>query len=307
MCPDPALLAAYLNGTLFSRDAPVVDQHTSTCARCAAILAAMRRERETAQRPMWSRPWTIGVAITVVAILGIGAWAARPGSEDAPYRETAPARSETGPPTDITSAALSIAATAGEGSKESEGHATTQPARRPDSIATHLRPEVSRKTQPKPSRGTKRADLAPDERSRNLSGSSGVDPGEVDTRGATDATRVDLVANPLPSETGVILRGRNASPHVLWRTRDRVVEHSTDGGATWAPEYTADRSIRAGAFVDNNVAWLVGENGLIDSRHRDQLTLMCRLAGGQGTRGCTVQPRGHGRGGHACWRARRPS
>ena len=49
----------------------------------------------------------------------------------------------------------------------------------------------------------------------------------------------------------------------MWRARDLVIEHSTDGGATWVTEHTADRPIRAGAFVDPNVAWLVGENGLV--------------------------------------------
>ena len=49
MCPDPVLLVAYLDGTLFSRDATAVEQHLSNCERCAAILAAMRQERAAAR------------------------------------------------------------------------------------------------------------------------------------------------------------------------------------------------------------------------------------------------------------------
>ncbi|MGH6691940.1 MAG: WD40/YVTN/BNR-like repeat-containing protein [Gammaproteobacteria bacterium] len=64
-------------------------------------------------------------------------------------------------------------------------------------------------------------------------------------------------------ETGIVLRGRNANRRFVWRVRDLVIEHSTDGGATWVTEHTADHSIRAGAFVDTNVAWLVGKNGLV--------------------------------------------
>jgi photosystem II stability/assembly factor-like uncharacterized protein len=47
------------------------------------------------------------------------------------------------------------------------------------------------------------------------------------------------------------------------RTRDQVIEQSTDGGTTWMTEHTADRSIRASVFVNENVAWVVGDNGLI--------------------------------------------
>lgn len=55
----------------------------------------------------------------------------------------------------------------------------------------------------------------------------------------------------------------------MWRTSDRVIERSTDGGTTWTTEYTADRRIRAGAFVGANVAWLVGDSGLILRRTRN--------------------------------------
>jgi len=74
---------------------------------------------------------------------------------------------------------------------------------------------------------------------------------------------------PAPVEAGVILRGRRAARRTLWRVRDLVIEHSTDGGATWAAEHTADRPVRAGALVNADVAWLVGENGLVLRRTRN--------------------------------------
>jgi len=74
VCPDPALLAAYLDGTLFSRDASAVDHHTSTCARCAGILAAMRADRAAVQSSKWLSPWTIGGVVTAVTIVAIGTW-----------------------------------------------------------------------------------------------------------------------------------------------------------------------------------------------------------------------------------------
>jgi hypothetical protein len=67
---------------------------------------------------------------------------------------------------------------------------------------------------------------------------------------------------PAVGDGGIVLRGRN-NRRVIWRVRDLVIEHSTDGGATWVTEHTAARPIRAGALVNANVAWLVGENGLV--------------------------------------------
>ena len=55
----------------------------------------------------------------------------------------------------------------------------------------------------------------------------------------------------------------------MWRVRERVIEHSTDAGATWVADYTADRDIRASAFVNADVAWIVGENGLILRRTKN--------------------------------------
>lgn len=68
---------------------------------------------------------------------------------------------------------------------------------------------------------------------------------------------------PAVGDGGIVLRGRNANRRVMWRVRDLVIEYSTDGGTTWVTEHTDDRPIGAGAFVNANVAWLVGENGLV--------------------------------------------
>lgn len=56
---------------------------------------------------------------------------------------------------------------------------------------------------------------------------------------------------------------------MVWRGRDVVIEHSTDGGMTWTTEYRSDRSIRAGAFVSADVAWLVGDSGLVLRRTKN--------------------------------------
>ncbi len=71
-------------------------------------------------------------------------------------------------------------------------------------------------------------------------------------------------------DTGVIIRGgRRSNRGVAWRARDLAIEHSTDGGKTWTTEYKTDRPVRAGAFVSSDVAWLVGDSGLVLRRTKN--------------------------------------
>lgn len=55
----------------------------------------------------------------------------------------------------------------------------------------------------------------------------------------------------------------------MWRTRDQLVESSTDGGMTWVTDHAADRPIRASVFVNADVAWIVGDGGLILRRTKN--------------------------------------
>jgi hypothetical protein len=207
MCPEPALLVAYLDRTLFSRDVVAVEEHVSGCESCASLLAAMRkaREAEAAQR---RRRRVIPVLVASVAVIGIGAWAFRPGSTD-----------------------------------------TTPPA--PSATASAIRSEP---VQPAPiPTPTPAPPPPPVERSR-------ADTREPERPPAAATTK----PVPKPASRPAAKPTERASvPRVQWRTNDRIVERSTDGGVTWAVEYTTDRAIRASAFVNADVAWLVGENGLI--------------------------------------------
>jgi hypothetical protein len=198
MCPDPALLVAYLDRTLFSRDVAAVEQHLSQCEECTKLLADMRRHRET---PRSAGRW-IYVAIPLAVILiGTAVWTLR--RETAPRGATAPAA----PPSLAPAPAPAV----------------PPPAAAPVKPATSV--AVARARPAAPSSTTTRS-----------------------------------TPKPPPKPAAV---ERRAPPTVQWRTRDLAVERSTDGGVTWTIEYVADRPIRASAFVNADVAWLVGENGLV--------------------------------------------
>jgi hypothetical protein len=201
MCPDPALLVAYLDRTLFSRDVIAVEQHVSGCEPCTALLADMRRHREAAQSA--ARWKYLAVPLAAIVVIGLGVWAFRPGSKDTTPPEPALTRSEPVPPAPI--AAPPVVAIA-------------KPTPPPKSAPT-----------PKPTPPRKSA------------------------------------APPKPAPSPV----RTVTPRVQWRASDAIVARSTDGGVTWTTEYTADRPIRASAFVNADVGWVVGENGLILRRTKN--------------------------------------
>jgi len=235
MCPEPSLLVAYLDGALFHRDASDVDDHVATCKECSTLLAAMRRVRAEEQRSKTSRRLIMGIGVAAVAVAGVGGWVWLPGSTKAPPQERAVARINT-PASPSPSAATSSVVP--QIAVEQQPITPPPPPRRPVAKESS-RSTPNRKAPPKP------------------------------TPAVNDGARVDPVAKPTQVEGDVVIRGRNANRRIIWRTRDRVIEHSIDGGATWTTEYTADRTIRAGAFVDANVAWLAGDGGLILRRTKN--------------------------------------
>jgi hypothetical protein len=215
-CPDPALLQAYVDGTLFSRDVSAVEQHLADCERCTGIVSAMRQERDAMPASIWSRQRVAGVALVVMALAGIATWSTRSGSNDVPPSRSLPVTPPeppavaTPPPAPITS---------------------PPPVNRPALLA---------KPRPLPTVN----ESAP--------------PAEVSP------------AIEAQADGSVIVRGgRRSNRRVIWRARDLVIERSTDGGTTWASEYTTERPVRTGAFVSEDAVWLAGDNGLILRRTKN--------------------------------------
>jgi hypothetical protein len=203
VCPDPTLLVAYLDGTLFHRDREAVDRHLAGCAACAALISNLRLQREAAHASRtWRFPAIIAAGVILVSAVGVGLWRPWAGPGDVPRRPVVP-RVVDAPPVDAPPRAASPARSA----------PLAQP---PPAIP-----------QPEAAAEPPAASVA-----------------------------------PAPVTTPAV-------PRVLWRTRELAVESSTDGGKNWMTEHTADRPIRAAAFVDANVAWVVGDSGLILRRTKN--------------------------------------
>src|SRR5262245_49721788 len=95
MCPEPALLVAYLDGTLFHRDAGAVEEHIATCANCTELLGAIRarraEEEHARQRGRWVRAAIVAAVIAAVAIV---LWVRWPSSNGTSSREVSPTNRE---------------------------------------------------------------------------------------------------------------------------------------------------------------------------------------------------------------------
>jgi hypothetical protein len=229
-CPDPALLQAYVDGTLFSRDVSAVEQHVGSCDRCAGILIALRKEQEAVAASTWSRPRIAGVALVVIVVAGIATWALRP--------QPAPPAATPSPP---------VPSPAAEKPAAAAPVPSPEPAPAPAPAPKAAAPSPKR---PAPPVAERRQPAAVKE----------IPP----------PAEVSPPVNVAQAEGGVVLRGgRRSNRRVMWRARDLAIEHSTDGGTTWTNEYRTDRPVRAGVFVSADAAWLVGDNGLVLRRTRN--------------------------------------
>lgn len=237
-CPDSALLQAYVDGTLFSRDVDAVEQHVATCERCSGVVSAMRREREADTAPTWLRPRIAGPVLAVIAVAAIVVGVLRSGPNDAQRSQAGSIaqpepRAAASPPAAASAVEEPPPAPAPDPARSRAPKAASPPLTRSAPPAAERRPQPALKESPPP------ANLSP----------------------------VNEVAS---AEGGVIVRGgRRSNRRVMWRARDAVIEHSTDGGMTWTNEYTTDRSVRAGAFVSADAAWLVGDSGLVLRRTKN--------------------------------------
>jgi Putative zinc-finger len=84
-CPDAAVLAAYLDGTLATADRVTLEAHAADCSRCALQLATIirledeARESRPAPAPSWRRfLWTVPVATAALAAIIYVAAPSRP-------------------------------------------------------------------------------------------------------------------------------------------------------------------------------------------------------------------------------------
>ena len=273
MCPDTTLLAASVDGTLFPGDARAVDQHASACGRCAELLARLRQERdsEIAQRTgaeagARSRRVALAGVVTIVAVAASltvsGVGRATGGNTDSEAHTEAPASARVPPAASAPRVSLLVASRL----VDLRRAMTATPKRIASRGEAHDQFASPEQPDPKVAKAAVATKDTPPRTAVVASGSSGSSarPHNDVAAPAPEATLAsvsELAHAEPPSPAGLIVRGKNGKP--MWRARGGAIEHSLDGGATWADEYTVDHAIVAGAYVTPDVAWLASADGVI--------------------------------------------
>jgi hypothetical protein len=272
-CLEPETIAAWLDGTLSANDRTAAEAHAAACDRCQAIVAAtMSSEppavKETSLRTPFIR-WVAPLALATAALL---AWmiVAPPSRQlpAAPVADTAPAIARFEAPAEPSVAAPA----AREQPKVEANRRRLEPEGAEANAKERLRDERAASVAAPPPA------IAP---SAPLTARQPSELAQLEKRADHDAkANADTAAGPkleatprkpeqAMRETAAIappvLSIASPDPAVRWRvTSPGRVERSVDGGVTWTPQDVGEAvTIRAGRSVSTDVAWLVGNDGVV--------------------------------------------
>jgi len=267
-CPDAETLAAWVDGGLDEREVALVEAHSSVCARCQALLAAVVEASPESSRPAsqetwglsWSLRWLVPLAATATAAAIL--WVAFPSGErtDLPAQaKVESSRSAPAPPQPAANA--------------DRFNAQTPSPRLPDAVN-----ETSAKAENKTA--STRAG-ASEPRKEDATSKDKQEAPRLDTLAARDAGAPPAPASASPvqpqsalAETAARLRAplraglleiASPDPTVRWRIAPGgSVERTANGGTTWEAVPTgAGAELTAGASPSAAVCWLVGRAGTV--------------------------------------------
>jgi hypothetical protein len=280
-CPDPELLAAFVDGGLQSVERDRIERHAASCSGCAQILAVVAASEplaaqhgRTAGRSGWrALRWAVPVATAVV--VG-GVWFITPGQDS---RSVAPLS----PADEVSETATSLPPASDTASRLDSMQAKT-------GVVPQLTDGVRGIDHVKPEKQAEPAELA---RLRASTAASGARVGEQERRDSTATANFEA---PGPRENGrttAFAETREAAkgapvapasrarkeegsqgadinqqvlttnPDIVWRNRGPIVERSTNGGGTWTVEYTAPQPLAGGSAAAPDVVWFFARGGLI--------------------------------------------
>jgi putative zinc finger protein len=284
VCPEPELLAAFVDGSLDRADREQVERHAASCSRCANILAATVASTPASELPaqgtLWSgwRAWRWAVPVaTAVTVAGVWFASTRPRDLPVPAAAVEEAQAPSPAPPAVTQApasppveskpesALSASRRAYAdkttlAKKERDG--TEREAVAPPATAA---PEARADSQERAAESTQTlADAAP---KQPVTAERAIPPPARSAlpQTASGAANATAVARARAEETMLFVRAPDAT--VQWRTnRGNVIERSTDRGTTWTVEHTASQPIAGGASSSADVAWFFSRDGLVVRR-----------------------------------------
>ncbi|MET0213817.1 MAG: hypothetical protein ABW292_12475, partial [Vicinamibacterales bacterium] len=282
-CPDAETLAALADNTLLPAVRREIETHVADCDRCQMVTAALVRAEgvgagDTADVRTWKRRvvnWLVPVAAAATAV---ALWVIVPGQRTSAPEEAA---------FDRQIAPASPAAAEARAGQTPQGPVD---ALRDQSAPNYLaRRQVTGqralKAEEPPSAGAVAGDLQVSGAGAVAGGLQAPEPAEQSAR--NDAARREPetaleeragFATPsgspasAPPTPAAVLQARVSSidvvspnPQVRWRIGPgAVVQHSVDGGTTWAAQQAvAGAILTAGSSPSDDVCWLVGRGGMV--------------------------------------------
>lgn len=286
-CLDAETVAAWVDGGLSGAALEMTQSHVADCARCQSLVGAMARTNAALAQPKPERaarrwlPWLVPLTAAAAAV---ALWVAVPGDLSAPLapprltenRQTqaTEARTQQPEPPDDQPRAPAVAEepqAIQSAAKKAESQAPvpelSKEVGRPEADSLQRRDVVSAPAAAPPSAPVAAETSAP---------AAAAPPAAVAaeaTAPAAAAPQAAPAANParmarsvngLAGAIAVANQIVSPNPSIRWRIAGPVVEHSTDGGSSWAAVPTGIATeLTAGAAPSTLVCWLVGRGGVV--------------------------------------------
>jgi hypothetical protein len=292
VCPEPDLLAAFVDGAVDHEMRELIERHAASCTRCAHVLALTVSAEPVASTPSpASSIWTVmrlwrWAAPFATAVIVVGIWLAATQTVISPVSEsrTVPsAPSEPGAVRDVASlppggprrtANFEASANARAGDEPAgKAESSKRDVARGDRTTELPRPSAAPipAPLPVPSAPARLSELSPDDAAveRRRSDFEAAAPSSAPAVTAPRAERsaaesAASLASAAPGADAVLVRGQDS--RVIWRARGRFIEQSVDGGATWAPVFMTSQALTGGAAAGSDAVWFFARGGLVVRR-----------------------------------------
>ena len=271
---DAETLAAWLDGSLATRERADAEAHAADCDRCRAVLAAMvRTEPPVTRRPWFALPavrWMVPVATAAVALL---VWnvAVDRRPADVPPADTHLAQAPVAPTSVEPAPSMRASEPRAVDAITPKGPVPPAPVQRRsaeprdqkqvDTPAATPEAGARREAAPAPQTQLSR-DMS--ERAAAAAPPPPAAPAQPLTIAAAEETRQRRMKDGLVANIGPRVVA-TADTAVRWRFGAAgLIEHSANGGKTWTPQPSGVTvELLAGAAPGPDVCWIVGRAGVV--------------------------------------------
>ncbi len=285
-CLDAETLAAWIDGGLSGAALEMTQTHVADCARCQSLVGAMARTNAVVAQPAPERvlrrwlPWLVPLTAAAAAV---ALWVAVPGDLSDPVAPQRPAevQTQTAEPNTQQPALLDKQPQASTARTETQTAQSADKKAETQVNAPELGKEIARLETDRLQRQDAAAAPAATAPSAPVAAEASAPaaaarPAAVAAEAsapaasappaasAAEGARLARSANGLVGTIAVANPIVSPDPAIRWRIAGSVVEHSTDGGSSWAAVPTGSAAeLTAGAAPSTSVCWLVGRGGVV--------------------------------------------